>query len=49
MWLRLHPEQEDGVTEMAARLGVPLSTLHREVNRLDEAGWSPVASRVATG
>ena len=43
MWLLLHPEQEYGVTEMAARLGVPLSTLHREVNRLDEAGL--VASR----
>lgn len=38
MWLLLHPEQEYGVTEMAARLGVPLSTLHREVIRLDEAG-----------
>lgn len=37
MWLLLHPEQEYGVTEMAARLGVPLSTLHREVIRL-EAG-----------
>ena len=38
MWLLLHPGQEYGVTEMAARLGVPLSTLHREVIRLDEAG-----------
>lgn len=38
MWLMLHPEQEYGVTELAARLGVPLSTLHREVNRLDLAG-----------
>ncbi len=38
MWLLLHPEQEYGVTEMAVRLGVPLSTLHREVIRLDEAG-----------
>lgn len=43
MWLLLHPEQEYGVTEMAARLEVPLSTLHREVIRLDEAGI--VASR----
>lgn len=43
MWLLLHPEQEYGVIEMAARLGVPLSTLHREVIRLDEAGM--VASR----
>jgi DNA-binding transcriptional ArsR family regulator len=38
MWLLLHPEQEYGVTEMAGRLGVPLSTLHREVIRLDSAG-----------
>lgn len=38
MWLLLHPKQEYGVTEMAARLGVPISTLHREVVRLDEAG-----------
>lgn len=43
MWLLLHPEQEYGVTEMAARLDVPLSTLHREVIRLNEAGL--VASR----
>lgn len=43
MWLLLHPEQEYGVTEMATRLAVPLSTLHREVVRLDEAGL--VASR----
>lgn len=38
MWLLLHPEQEYSVTEMAARLRVPLSTLHREVIRLDQAG-----------
>ena len=38
MWLMLHPEQEFGVSELAARLGVPLSTLHREVIRLDQAG-----------
>ncbi|MEP6528274.1 MAG: ArsR family transcriptional regulator [Nocardioidaceae bacterium] len=37
MWLMLHPEQEFGVSDLAARLGVPLSTLHREVVRLDEA------------
>lgn len=37
MWLMLHPEQEYGVSELAARLGVPLSTLHREVIRLDQA------------
>jgi len=44
MWLLLHPGQEYGVTELAERLGVPLSTLHREVVRLDEAGL--IASRM---
>ena len=43
MWLYLHPDTEYGVSELAGRLGVPLSTLHREVVRLDEAGL--VASR----
>lgn len=38
LWLLLHPEHEYGVSDLAARLGVPLSTLHREVVRLDEAG-----------
>lgn len=38
MWLLLHPEEEYGVTDLARRIGVPLSTLHREVARLDEAG-----------
>lgn len=38
MWLYLHPDAEYGVSELAERLGVPLSTLHREVVRLDEAG-----------
>ena len=38
MWLMLHPDQEFGVSELAGRLGVPLSTLHREVVRLDTAG-----------
>lgn len=37
MWLLLHPDQEYSVSELADRLGVPLSTLHREVVRLDEA------------
>lgn len=37
-WLFLHPELEYGVSDLAARLDVPLSTLHREVVRLDEAG-----------
>ncbi|QGH71153.1 MarR family transcriptional regulator [Pseudactinotalea sp. HY158] len=38
MWLMLHPDREYGVSDLATRLGVPLSTLHREVVRLDEAG-----------
>lgn len=38
MWLLLHPEQEFGVTELSDRIGVALSTLHREVARLDDAG-----------
>jgi predicted nucleotidyltransferase len=38
MWLMLHPDQEFGVSDLAVRLSVPLSTLHREVVRLDEAG-----------
>ena len=49
MWLLLHPEQEYGVTEMAARLDVPLSTLHREVIRLDEAGLVASRTQGATG
>ena len=43
MWLLLHPDQEYSVSDLAERLGVPLSTLHREVVRLDEAGL--IASR----
>jgi predicted nucleotidyltransferase len=38
MWLLLHPDREYGVSDLAERLGVPLSTLHREVVRLDQAG-----------
>lgn len=38
MWLYLHPDTEYGVSDLAQRIGVPLSTLHREVVRLDEAG-----------
>jgi predicted nucleotidyltransferase len=38
MWLLLHPDQEFSVSDLAGRLGVPLSTLHREVVRLDNAG-----------
>lgn len=36
-WLYLHPDAEYGVSELADRLGVPLSTLHREVVRLSGA------------
>jgi len=43
MWLFLHPDEEYGVSDLAERLGVPLSTLHREVVRLDAAGL--IASR----
>jgi len=38
MWLLLHPDQEYGVSDLADRVDVPLSTLHREVVRLDQAG-----------
>ena len=38
MWLLLHPEEEYGVTELADRVRAPLSTLHREVVRLEAAG-----------
>lgn len=43
MWLYLHPGTEFGVSDLAERLGVPLSTLHREVARLD--GAALVSSR----
>lgn len=33
-WLMLHPDREYSVTELAARLEVPLTTLHREAQRL---------------
>lgn len=36
--LMLHPEREFMVSDLAAQLSVPLSTLHREVVRLDAAG-----------
>lgn len=38
LWLYLHPDTEYGLSDLAQRLGVPLSTLHREVVRLDQAG-----------
>lgn len=38
MWLYLHPDAEYGVSDLAERLGVPLSTRRREVVRLDGPG-----------
>jgi predicted nucleotidyltransferase len=35
--LLLHPERDYTVTEVAGRLGVPLTTLHREAQRLVDA------------
>ena len=35
--LYLHPESDHTVTELAARLGIPLTTAHRELQRLEEA------------
>ena len=37
-WLLLHPDDEYTLSELAKRLGVPLTTLQREVQRLVEAG-----------
>lgn len=45
MWLMLNPDQEFSVSDLAKRLEVPLSTLHREVVRLNDAGL--IASRVS--
>lgn len=36
--LLLHPDSDYTVTELAGRLDVPLTTLHREINRLEAAG-----------
>jgi DNA-binding transcriptional ArsR family regulator len=36
--LFLHPEQDHTVTELAARLRIPLTTAHRELARLEGAG-----------
>lgn len=38
MWLFLHPDEEYGLSELATRMDVPVSTLHREVVRLESAG-----------
>lgn len=37
-WLLMHPGDEHSITQLATHLGVPLSTLHREITRLDAAG-----------
>lgn len=37
-WVLLHPQEEFTLTELAKRLDVPVNTLHREVQRLTEAG-----------
>ena len=37
-WLFLHPDDEYTLTDLAKRLGVPLTTLQREAQRLVEAG-----------
>ncbi|MGL5850475.1 MAG: MarR family transcriptional regulator [Phycicoccus sp.] len=37
-WLLLHPSQEYTLSDLARRLGVPLTTLQREAGRLVEAG-----------
>ena len=36
--LFLRPDQDYTVTDLAARLGIPLTTAHREVQRLEDAG-----------
>jgi DNA-binding transcriptional ArsR family regulator len=36
--LFLHPERDHTATELAARVGVPLTTAHRELQRLEESG-----------
>ncbi len=36
--LFLHPDQDHTATDLAARLGIPLTTAHRELQRLEDAG-----------
>ena len=36
--LLLHPETEYSITELSVKLGVPLTTVQREVNRFSQAG-----------
>jgi predicted nucleotidyltransferase len=49
-WLLLHPDQSYTTTELSKRLEVPLTTLHREVQRLVAAGllrdWAVGRSRL---
>ena len=40
-WLFLHPDDEYTLTDLAKRLGVPLTTLQREAQRLVVAGILP--------
>lgn len=36
--LFLHPDEDHTTTDLAARLGIPLTTAHRELSRLEAAG-----------
>ncbi|HUA41738.1 MAG TPA: ArsR family transcriptional regulator [Streptosporangiaceae bacterium] len=36
--LLLHPQTEYSITELSVKLGVPLTTVQREINRLSQAG-----------
>ena len=36
--LLLHPKTEYSITELSVKLGFPLTTVQREVNRFSEAG-----------
>lgn len=36
--LLIHPDRDYSVTELARQLNVPLTTLHREIQRLEDAG-----------
>ena len=44
-WLLLHPDQEYGLSELARRLNVPLTTLHGEAQRLVDADLLQARSR----
>jgi len=36
--LLIHPDRDYSITELARQLDVPLTTLHREIGRLEDAG-----------